>query len=99
MIEIKKITGVLLLILIIFAMQGGIINAQTPVLINNEQFREDASMAIDSLYNRNAEASGVIMGEWKNRYPDHPIWEMWDAIELGGSFLKIFMIIQMTIVS
>jgi len=88
MIEIKKITGVLLLILIIFAMQGGIINAQTPVLINNEQFREDASMAIDSLYNRNAEASGVIMGEWKNRYPDHPIWEMWDAIELWWVVLE-----------
>lgn len=59
-----------------------ILLAQTPVLIQDESFREDAVAAIDSLYNRNFEASVIMMESWKNRYPEHPIWNMWSAMEL-----------------
>jgi tetratricopeptide (TPR) repeat protein len=86
MIQKRNITGALLFF--IFVMSGGVINAQTPILIHDQEFRSDASIAIDSLYNRNAEASQQIMEEWKNRYPDHPIWLMWDAIELWWVVLE-----------
>lgn len=85
MIQIKKITGFLLFIILVSV---GSIQAQTPVLIHDEDFRKDAVVAIDSLYNRNAEASDQIMASWKQRYPEHPIWEMWDAMELWWVVLE-----------
>lgn len=85
MIQIKKITGVLLFILFVSA---GPVQAQIPILIHDDEFREDAVTAIDSLYNRNAEASDQIMENWKQRHPDHPIWEMWDAMELWWIVLE-----------
>jgi len=66
---------------------GQTLNAQTPVLLHNERFQQDAVTAIDSLYNRNAEASREVMRTWQNRYPDHPIWTMWDAIEIWWQVL------------
>lgn len=66
---------------------GHQLQAQTPVLIHNERFQQDAVTAIDSLYNRNAEASREIMRNWQNRYPDHPIWSMWDAMEIWWQVL------------
>lgn len=64
------------------------LNAQTPVLIHNERFQQDAVTAIDSLYNRNANASRKIMQRWQNRYPEHPIWSMWDAMEIWWQVLE-----------
>lgn len=85
MIQINKVTGILLFTIILTA---GITQAQTPVLIHDNAFREDAVMAIDSLYNRNADASRQIMAGWENRYPDHPLWQMWDAMELWWIVLE-----------
>ena len=62
--------------------------SQVPVLIHDDQFKQDAVVAIDSLYNRNAEASDDIMQKWQNRYPNHPIWEIWDAMELWWIVLE-----------
>lgn len=64
------------------------LNAQTPVLIHNEAFQKDAVTAIDSLYNRNTVASDEIMKNWQERYPDHPIWPMWDAMEIWWQVLE-----------
>lgn len=64
------------------------LNAQTPVLIHNEEFQKDAVSAIDSLYNRNMDASNAIMQSWQDRYPDHPIWSMWDAMEVWWMVLE-----------
>ena len=80
------ITGIMLTT--IFVMMAALTHAQVPVLIHNEEFRGDAVIAIDSLYNRNAEASGEIMQEWQTRYPEHPIWEMWEAMELWWVVLE-----------
>lgn len=82
----KKIITLLLLLIFSGLMAGAI--AQTPVLIHNEEFKSDAIVAIDSLYNRNSDASDEIMQSWQQRYPEHPIWEMWDAMELWWVVLE-----------
>lgn len=64
------------------------LNAQTPVLIHDERFQQDAVAAIDSLYNRNTDASRKIIQSWQNRYPEHPIWSMWDAMEIWWLVLE-----------
>jgi hypothetical protein len=56
--------------------------SQTYVLIEDELFREDARQAIDSLYNRNETAAKEILKPWIDRYPSHPLWGLWDAMEL-----------------
>ncbi|MEX2456182.1 MAG: tetratricopeptide repeat protein [Balneolaceae bacterium] len=62
--------------------------SQSVVLIDDEAFKEDAVSAIDSLYNRNAEASYEILEPWMDQYPDHPIWTMWSAMELWWDVLE-----------
>jgi len=69
-------------------MSVGSVQAQVPVLIHDDEFRKDAVTAIDSLYNRNPEASRLIMEEWESRYSEHPIWQMWDAMELWWVVLE-----------
>jgi len=86
MVQMKNVTATLLFIFLVVS--GGVATAQTPILIHDNQFREDASQAIDSLYNRNTDASHKIMEKWENRYPDHPIWVMWDAMELWWVVLE-----------
>lgn len=56
--------------------------AQTPILIQDEEFVVDARVAIDSLYNRNPEAAKNILQPWITTYPSHPLWPLWDAMEL-----------------
>lgn len=67
---------------------AGVAVAQVPVLIHDEEFKEDAVVAIDSLYNRNPDASDAIMRKWQVQYPEHPIWVMWDAMELWWVVLE-----------
>ena len=86
MIQTKYFIGVLMFVM--YLLTGRILNAQTPILIHDDKFRTDAVVAIDSLYNRNTEASRQIMESWKSSYPDHPIWEMWDAMELWWVVLE-----------
>jgi len=56
--------------------------AQPPVLTTDVRFQETTRAAIDSLYNRNPEAARELMKPWAESWPDHPIWELWDAMEL-----------------
>ncbi|WP_340104992.1 tetratricopeptide repeat protein [Rhodohalobacter sp. 8-1] len=85
MIQINKIAGLLFFVIILSA---GVAHAQTPILIHDNEFRQDAVTAIDSLYNRNTEASQEIMADWEDRYPDHPLWEMWNAMEVWWVVLE-----------
>jgi TolA-binding protein len=62
--------------------------AQTYILINDQQFRDDARMAIDSLYNRNNEAARDILEPWRETFSDHPIWSLWDGMELWWNVLE-----------
>jgi tetratricopeptide (TPR) repeat protein len=56
--------------------------AQTPVLVNDSDFQVAARSAIDSLYNQNPEAVSDLMKPWAEKYPDHPVWDLWEAMEI-----------------
>jgi hypothetical protein len=61
--------------------------AQTKVLVDDIMFTIDARMAIDSLYNRNIDGAWELLGHWKERYPEHPIWHLWTGMELWWDVL------------
>ncbi len=56
------------------------LQAQVPELIRNSSFREDAQAAVDSLYNFNAIGAEKRLSEWKEKFPDHPLWSLFDAM-------------------
>lgn len=64
------------------------IQAQTKVLIKDAFFEIDARRAIDSLYNRNTEAARDHLKPWRQKYPEHPIWMLWDGMELWWEVLE-----------
>ena len=66
----------------------GTVNGQTVVLIDKEEFQNDAVVAIDSLYNRNNEAALEILSPWIEAYPEHPIWKMWSAMDFWWNILE-----------
>jgi len=63
------------------------VQAQTKVLIDDKMFEIDARMAIDSLYNRNNDGAWYLMKPWRQSYPDHPIWLLWEGMELWWEVL------------
>lgn len=74
-------------VIISFTFGSKTISAQTKVLIDDERFGADARAAIDSLYNRNTDAADEILFIWKEIYPKHPIWLLWDGMELWWNVL------------
>jgi len=63
-------------------------DAQTAVLIEDENFKVDAQAAIDSLYNQNQEGARLILEPWVESHPDHPLWILWDGMELWWTVLN-----------
>ncbi len=55
--------------------------AQVPELIRNAAFRDDARVAVDSLYNFNGIAAEKRLAEWQEKYPDHPLWQLFDGMK------------------
>lgn len=74
------------LILLFFSIES--VYAQTKQLIDDSDFTLDATAAIDSLYNRNNEAAREILMPWRETYPDHPIWKLWEGMELWWELLE-----------
>jgi len=62
--------------------------AQTPELINNNEFRVDAQAAVDSIYNFNFKGAEELLGPWKQRHPDHPLWQLIDGMQLWWQVLS-----------
>lgn len=62
--------------------------SQSPVLIKDAFFEIDAKKAIDSLYNRNTDAVSEILKPWREQHADHPIWHLWDGMELWWNVLE-----------
>lgn len=62
--------------------------AQTKVLIKDAFFEIDAKRAIDSLYNRNTEAAAELLEPWREKHPDHPLWLLWDGMEVWWKVLE-----------
>ena len=67
------------------------VQAQTIQLIHNDEFGEDAKRAIDLLYNRQNDAADDELFIWKKKYPTHPIWTLWDGMEIWWLILEISM--------
>ncbi len=65
-----------------------IASAQTKVLIDDERFGADARNAINALYNRDNGEARDILFIWKEIYPGHPIWLLWDGMELWWKVLE-----------
>jgi len=64
------------------------VQGQTVQLIHNEEFGQDAKRAIDLLYNRQNKAADDELYIWKKKYPDHPIWTLWDGMEIWWEILE-----------
>lgn len=62
--------------------------AQTKILIKDAFFEIDAKRAIDSLYNRNTEAADELLEPWREKYPNHPLWLLWDGMEVWWEVLE-----------
>ncbi len=77
-----------LFLILIFCSLSSLSYGQSIILIDDDDFQKDAISAIDSLYNRNAEASYEILAPWMEEHPDHPIWTMWTAMELWWDVLE-----------
>lgn len=69
------------------ALQPKSAKAQTKVLVDDIMFTIDARLAIDSLYNRNVEGARELLNPWKERHPDHPIWYLWEGMEMWWNVL------------
>lgn len=78
----------LLLIGFILFPSAGMVYGQTPVLIDDQDFRTDAQAAIDSLYNQNPAGAEQVLKPWKQSYPEHPIWSLWDGMEFWWKVLQ-----------
>ncbi|MEX2463198.1 MAG: hypothetical protein WD513_02825, partial [Balneolaceae bacterium] len=82
---ILKWLAVVLVAIVLFPLQS---KAQTKILIDDDQFTADAIMAIDSLYNRNNQAANTILKPWEERFPEHPIWLLWEGMEMWWMVLE-----------
>jgi len=82
----KYICSIIFNLLLISATSINLLG-QDVVLVTNEEFRPVAQEAMDSLYNRNPDAARQIMQPWIDKYPEHPVWSLWHAMELWWEVL------------
>lgn len=79
---------VLLLGVLLIRVEPAEANCPETPLLAEPTFQEDVRPAIDDLYNRQP-ASGVHQLEsWMTRCPNHPIWDLWDAMVLWWEVLE-----------
>lgn len=83
---VKTIQSVLFSVLILLMASTAF--AQVPELITNEQFRQDAQAAVDSLYNFNANGADQKLKPWKEKYPSHPLWQLMEGMEFWWVLLS-----------
>lgn len=63
-------------------------SAQIPELITDSDFREDAKVAVDSVYNFNVESAELRLEKWKKEYPKHPLWSLFEGMQLWWTVLS-----------
>lgn len=61
---------------------------QVPELINNPDFRKDAQIAVDSVYNFNFEEAEQRLSKWEQKYPEHPLWTLFEGMQLWWMVLS-----------
>lgn len=62
-------------------------HSQVPELINKPDFRTDAKAAVDSVYNLNFEGAEHKLSNWRSKYPDHPLWTLFEGMQLWWTVL------------
>lgn len=62
--------------------------AQVPELINNPEFRPHAKAAVDSIYNFNFESADEILSDWEQKYPEHPLWLLFEGMQFWWQVLS-----------
>lgn len=85
--DLRTLAFIISFILFFFLFYTGSF-AQTIELIDNERFTEDAKEAIDHLYNRNNQEAEAELYVWRTKHPSHPIWLLWDGMELWWEILE-----------
>ncbi len=74
--------------IVIFCLMSFPLKAQVPELINDSDFRNSAKAAVDSIYNFNPEAADDILQPWEKRYPEHPIWILFEGMKFWWEILS-----------
>lgn len=74
--------------IVIFCLLSFTSKAQVPELINNNDFRNSAKVAVDSIYNFNPAAADDILQPWKKRHPNHPIWTLFEGMKFWWEILS-----------
>ena len=83
----KLLTVLLPLFLIGLVMQADTGRAQSfkteqyPVLTSDPEAQPVIKRAVDSLYNMNPESAAKILEPIRRECPDHPVWDLWEALE------------------
>jgi len=83
---VKTIQSVFLSLLLLLITNS--VLAQMPELIKNEEFRDDARAAVDSLYNFNPDGAEQKLAPWKQAHPSHPLWQLMDGMEFWWILLS-----------
>lgn len=74
-------------LLVLFSIDVNLAKAQPAALINNPEFRPALLASIDSAYNFQFKGSQNELKTWKQKYPDHPLWNFWDGFILWWKML------------
>ncbi len=83
--KVVKILKLLLLLCLFLPLSGA---GQVPELVTDPEFRPDAKAAVDSIYNFQVEGADQRLSEWKNKYPQHPLWMLMEGMKFWWEILS-----------
>ncbi len=68
---------------------GQLISIQAQaVLLESEEFKQDAFLAIDHVYNLEYEASLLVFERWIEEEPNHALWKLWEGFPYWWQILS-----------
>ncbi|GAA5521947.1 hypothetical protein Asal01_01895 [Fodinibius salicampi] len=83
--KVVKTLKLLLLLCLLLPLSGA---AQVPELVTDSEFRPDAKAAVDSIYNFQFEGADRRLSEWKEKYPQHPLWTLMEGMKFWWEILS-----------
>ncbi len=83
--KVVKTLKLLLLLCLLLPLSGA---AQVPELVMDPEFRPDAKAAVDSIYNFQFEGADQRLSEWKEKYPQHPLWTLMEGMKFWWEILS-----------
>lgn len=83
--KVVKTLKLLLLLCLFFSLSGV---AQVPELVTDAEFRPDAAAAVDSIYNFQFKGADRRLSEWKEKYPQHPLWTLMEGMKFWWEILS-----------